>query len=294
MDPEVIAAAISAAASYFQQQSDTDWKNSVSDKLDLILTKLDQIDAFLHAIPGIFVTLLDAQQRKVWVTQIGAAIKDINDLIQASPHGPTTSAEKTRWENHLDSTKTLLEENMDYTNWGFEQFAIIAVGIAAASGIAKFQPNRQTFKQLVRSALSYYYSAVDVNVNASFARVNTILTAQQNTLITGVNPLFETFWLNGMSDEITLPHGGGPKTFLYTYKCHGSVQQGVTGIDHGSVPDTGRWSYMPGTSGENAESQGVGILTSSASQFKSLTAQIASARLCINACNQIIMDLQHL
>ena len=66
MDPETIAAAVSAAVSFFKQQQDTNWKNSVSDKLDLIISNLDAIDAYLHAIPGIFITLLDNQQRKLW------------------------------------------------------------------------------------------------------------------------------------------------------------------------------------------------------------------------------------
>ena len=138
----------------------------------------------------------------------------------------------------MDTIKTLLEDNMDFANWGFEQFAIVATGVAAASGIAKYAPNKKEFAALVKSALAYYYSAIDPNVSSSFANALAVLTSQQTSLSTRIDSYFETFWNSGVGDEFNPPHGP-PKSFVYIYKCHGNIQTSVTGEDHASRPDTG-------------------------------------------------------
>ncbi|MBR0792161.1 hypothetical protein JQ631_24010 [Bradyrhizobium manausense] len=287
----IIIAVVKAAAEFYEKEQDIQWKNSVSGKLNEIISKLAEIDAFLHLIPGIFVTLLDAEQRKIWATQIRSAVEDANDLMATSPRGPRSDSERRRWETHFDHIKTLVEDNMDFENWGFEQFAIVAVGISAAAGLAKFNHNKKLFKDFVKTAIEYYASAIDPKTKASFANALETLTADQNALVADISPLFERVWYSGIGDAIDPPSGHGHTTkFIQHYLCHGSIQTGVTGVDHSTASRAG--DFMPGTAGPDAEEQGIRLLNNSAQTFASRNKQIESARNCIEVCTSIIATLR--
>jgi hypothetical protein len=269
---------------------DTDWKNSVSDGLAAILNELSDIDNYLHSIPGIFKTVLDDEQRKLWKTQIQTNVSDINDLIKDNPHGPNTAILKEDWDKALTHIKSLVEDNMDYPDWGFEQFAIVAVGISAASGIAKYLSDRSKFRDLVDHGLVYYKAALDINVDDSFKTVNQNATTVRSQLVATYDPYFNTFWSTGQGEESSPPHGP-PHGVVFLFNYPGSVETGLGQPIPKTVSDHTNPPFMPGTSGENAQDEAYNILSSAVAEYNSLSQTIVQSQACMNSCQTIIQEL---
>lgn len=259
--------------------------------MNAILTELDVIDQYLQQLPGIFVTALDNNQRKIWATDIKTAIADINDLLQKFPQGPTSNDAEQAWQQQILNTKSLLESNMDYQNWGFEQYAIVASGISALSGLAKHKDALNLFPALVTRALAYYVAAVDGGISSSFqAAVNSYNSGRQQAAQSG-DGLLNAPWCTGYGQTYTPPHGGHTYVTYTTYTITGSVEGGIGAVNYGMSPVA---NFMPGTSGSDAENQGISIVNQFRNSYLSYSNEVISATAVINSCNRIINGLHAL
>ena len=293
MDPTTIASAISAAIDYMNAGAEQSWQGTVSTDLADIISKLDEIDDFLHALPGIFVTALDNEQRKVWATDISAHVDLIDGLIGASPAGPMDSATRDAWNQELAALALLLYANMDYPNWGFEQFAIVSSGIAAAAGLAKYIDKKEVFSPLISKAVNYYSAAIDASTSYSFALSKINATASRNQIATVSDSMLNKYWCDGWGDSIPMPHGGS-MNIDYTFMVPGSIESGLGNIQYSKCPDRVSPGYMPGTSGTASVQQALDYFHGQIANYSAIGNQIVNIQNCIDSCNSILGELRRL
>lgn len=226
MDPETIAAIVSAAQQYFSSQNEQIWKSGVSAKLDEISQKLD-------------IVIRDLQTLKVWVADIAFDVKDtpakifesyiegskkgIEAVITARPDKKFSSDERQLILNFLSQITIGLNALCNREKYGYgHYYGVISGGIVQIFAAKALNLDEKVIANFNQNIMDYLSSALSSEDPKSIKHAQDLQSNEGNLVGGQLSPLLsqpteDKWWTvraQPLSDQFGSP--AHPKEKLHT------------------------------------------------------------------------------
>lgn len=222
VDPGTIAAVVEAGMSYLKGKEKTDWQNSVSNKLNIIILKLDEIINELRSLRAWFEESQLNEARRFLNEEVEARRKTVEDIVQGLNYKNSQPNDETRVRllQQLDHIRVAVDQLCNWPVYGFVQFPGVVSGTLTILLVMDLLglPEGEMTSFIRRIVDSYFALAINGSNEKSieYARNQLALTAgnQRNEILSRLNK----WWLINLSEHVYpgRPRGSdGPEKIGY-------------------------------------------------------------------------------
>ncbi|MFV3372476.1 hypothetical protein ACNFH5_30270 [Pseudomonas sp. NY15435] len=243
VDPATVAQVVAAALKYLQARDIASWQDDVSDALDEISRKLDQVIVEIQRLRGYIDERITKESIDLFEGQINARRMTSEQILAGLDNQPMSSETKARLVGIMDELDVPLWQLMNWKKFTFDPYSAVIVGVLTKLLLLRISERApgESLSFAKKANDGFFKPATDPSLSTSleYARNATAAVAMQKS--TELNACLNRWWLLSRS-EIVRP-GKGPDRVpeVTVYSLYGNATGSLeNGFSISTSPDIGR------------------------------------------------------